>query len=1568
MGQKNEFNDYQPVDRLDSHARELYYELRLSGRRPIAVVGSGMSVPYGGVSWPESIKLALNEALMLLKNLEAIIEESTISESKKRRYQNRRMRALAGVVALNQDGAMRQSSEKYLAMDLAKDAFMVAAEITGDVAPENPKPDFLLFMQDLFKNNKQTLTAEIMDQFSFTAENAQTLRAILSSTCIYWLAEIIFSHDTLAKLAKLAENDQVCIKLAREIKACCQNTQNALPQDLHSLLSVFLADLDVTCRQKLLQQLKKKAVRKINGKSELSPARRPMLDQISELFTKFDLRRAITLNFDFELENALVIDDLRATKPASYDFAAALKDSEFESADVNDAPDSTLSPPKIAVNRRFSDGLAAASDIYIEGQGARLFEFALNSSDYRMQILHLHGRADVPDSMLLTESDLNRIYRRDPNFRTTLEQALDVVLTGNPILFVGLGLSEPEITRSLRQLVSEGRATPSNPAFAIDVIHDGGDNALGGTDAWRRQLALYKQFGIHFIAAGHPRHNPNEDLAHHRHVIGNLIALIDALSSDDRSIAARLRNKITMQTWRAGFAKLGYLEKLPVDRLAFWHIAPRIISWKPASKLQPHTAASWKYYLRKLENKFISQAIVIEINRLSDDLRTYAERESFTSVNDEKDRRNDDYSHREWQFQENKITPPICTYIHRHAINITGSNCGGSVTPSNTLLASKIRKSSQPISVYLAPIGSGKGAIVRKLSQILGKVVGGQEWHRIFVNCTFGIEFESAVILILEFFWQRSNISITEKDIPKTNRLAALERAINAGVQPAYASDTRPPVLVLTGVERLIDCKGQHITPELDLLLQILLRRATVQSGFRIILFGTPECRPAVGKTAQSLTALEFADLTQLPEFQRGDDMAGFCSFLLKYAKDAASARNLKLLSSQLNDLAYYSHKSIVPNGPRSEASKQLITLVLENWHLLTADATRSLAQVRTTAELEKKILSVLAFVGMPIELTLLKHFPALLKLASKVASTPGEDIDKIFEESINRLYASGMLLKVRAFRDEHQGAVRLVLHRAVLAEIRDRYGLRNGEELLSNSFFLTLAVSLPTDLVIADDDMHLELSSIVGFLRGAWKDAILSNDILNKIDACREYLFKDSQGKALTDGGLHARRSGYFEDLTKLERCLCLQLAPMHASLRAAGGIVRSFFSAATLVSAHADKVTNNDKGLGEFEEHKRRISGILSRYRDTLNAAKDVDDIIGRLGSNLDNDWNDRVSKLKNAIEIEKAAKLRLSGNQPAVAFYSGELLWLLNEQAVIAMLQGDLYGGETAFREAYGVLRAYKGEGSRQSWRRLEINRTLLLVERGRIGQARSHLDAIDGKMAAQKYRSAQEDAIIKPLIIGYKGYCDFINGFYKGARTNYGQAIELLCKDNQQQRALALFYWRRAELEFNLNNVDDALKDVQFSIGAAEAGRQIDVVWRARLLQARLLSGKDKALAEAIFTGAIKYAEQMDLPRISVMALGRYARHRLELGDVEAASSLAKQSMIFAGKNGMTLERISLRVLMGTILLSKGDRSGLYLLRRAIAHADRIGFQQQVDRAHRALLDDSRRKISYAMPNS
>jgi hypothetical protein len=86
----------------------------------------------------------------------------------------------------------------------------------------------------------------------------------------------------------------------------------------------------------------------------------------------------------------------------------------------------------------------------------------------------------------------------------------------------------------------------------------------------------------------------------------------------------------------------------------------------------------------------------------------------------------------------------------------------------------------------------------------------------------------------------------------------------------------------------------------------------------------------------------------------------------------------------------------------------------------------------------------------------------------------------------------------------------------------------------------------------------------------------------------------------------------------------------------------------------------------------------------------------------------------------------------------------------------------------------------------------------------------------------------------------------------------------------------------------------------------------------------------------------------------MVLHREAEWRMERDDMTAAAAIATRAMCYATANGMTLMRIRLRTLMGEIMLRQGDPSGEFLLQRALSHANRIGYQPQLNQARKALL--------------
>ena len=1505
-----------PIDRFDEYARELYYELRLSGRTPIAMIGSGMSVSYGGVSWKASVELALAEAERQL---------SAVSKSKKAsaRDKSRAERELGGIRAMMASG-LDDASDKYLALELCKQGMALARSISGsDAATE--MDSFERFMQRVFFNDDHFIATTIAKRLALNHDETQALLG-KSTEFIQELGNCIYSMRSLQRLSKGNTRLQRLItNLHNEYTELTTNP--VLPIDRRSILCVFLYEKTDAQRRKHYRILHRYVGASRQTGLRARPPSRPLIDPIRVLHERLGVTRFITLNFDFEIENSIMIDDFRSTRGRTYGFQDAINDKLLQrEPGVGHQPVGAGVPDTGGVTRRFTDGLAASSDIYSPSAVARLFEFGLNSPDYRAQVLHLHGRADLPETMVLTEGDLDRVYRRNPRARTALEQALDVVLTGNPVLFAGIGLSEAEITRALRLLVSEGRVTPENPAFAIQAFDRGDPNKSGGSDAWRRQMALFRQYGIHLIDAGHPRHGDG----------GGLPTQLQALKILDECLIVSPIAPHDLAAAVTACRNSALIKSLKLDGIVFESLLNRLVSVRPNAD---QTALA-RDYIGKLQEKLYSLCVENEIKRLAEETDRYFLRTSLRAHDPASSGTKSVKTELNALVRDSALKQPAPPGSTRHSVCFypPASHNAKADQIAGELLA-------QPYGVrcYLAPLGWGKGAVARQLKELLvGKGTANAPEHEyILINCNFALEFESAILQLLRFAWAQSGKSGT---MPTLNRIAALREALAAGLQ-VDPTKTAPlpkpkPTIILTGIERLIDSGGTPLTPEFELVLKALFD-INVRVRWRIIVIGTPDREGALRRFG-----LQDVDLIAKPDAP--DATSGFLGFLTEQVK-ATRACKLKsgAIARDIEMTAYASTAAIVPNSPRSEASKHLLRVVLERWHDIAFDAValpdgtpHPPHEIRALAEFDKTLLTQLCFIGLPIEPSVLSHLPSI-KASAGQPSLATTSVTELLTASCSRLAKFGLILNLEKFQGE--GGDRVAVHRTVLAELRDRYGVRSGEEMLSNSFCLTLAVSMPTDLVIADIDIHKELKDAVGRLRGAWKDADLAEGVKHAFTELRKLARLDQYSNALL-----ADNAWFNEKIARLERLMCLSITPMQASLRAAGGIVRGFFSAATLVGIIPEERKRDDWRAGEFADHKDRIGKLLARMREAQRAQSDADALITELTL--------RLPVAGRHLTTIKAALPASEPPPPAPAFYSGELVWLLNERGVIALIQGDLYAAEYTFREAEAALKRYKGLGAHQSWRRLEINRTLLRIERGRINEARLKLEAIGPAIAgaqAGAHAATEEDKIIDPLIKGYLGLCDFLGGHYESADQNLRMAIRGLVRTDQQ-RALALFYWRRGELLLNREHWDEASEVLKLAIAAAEAGRQIDVVWRARLSLTRLQRQKDSRLAEVVFREAQIYAEVMDLPRISVIALNKHAAHKLILGDLQAAAALATQSMQIATNHGMVLNRISARTLMGTILLRSGGSSGEYLLRRAIAHADRIGYQLHVDIAKKALL--------------
>lgn len=203
------------------------------------------------------------------------------------------------------------------------------------------------------------------------------------------------------------------------------------------------------------------------------------------------IKRFATTNYDFELERMMMLADRdpgpasRKTSERASSFAllAQLRSQQMQnfSWDLGSG----------RIRRTFEDGWAIESDLLNRERIDRLIEFAVGTDDVDGHVMHIHGRACNWRSMILTQSDYDRLYRRDDLNRVPFEYARRIMMGGNPIMFVGLGMSEEELNRELREFVSNAPYRRVAPIFLL-----WSDDALSETQMQAARLKYLRNFGV----------------------------------------------------------------------------------------------------------------------------------------------------------------------------------------------------------------------------------------------------------------------------------------------------------------------------------------------------------------------------------------------------------------------------------------------------------------------------------------------------------------------------------------------------------------------------------------------------------------------------------------------------------------------------------------------------------------------------------------------------------------------------------------------------------------------------------------------------------------------------------------------------------------------------------------------------------------------------------------------------------------------------------------------------------------------------------------------------------------
>lgn len=210
-----------------------------------------------------------------------------------------------------------------------------------------------------------------------------------------------------------------------------------------------------------------------------------------------DLQRFVTLNYDVEIERRIARDlpgetfDRLVGHPEERGAAAR----RATAHDPGDAPSVSVTLD----DRTVTD----------------LVNFSVHPRRARRGVMHLHGRADRPEGLILTEADYKRLYVKDDVAGHMLRDARQVLFAGNDVLFVGTGMDEADVLGVLRLYMTREQMARGEARQSFALLEATAPVAADASEAeWaaagnspseedvKRALELKLKYDIHTIFYG----------------------------------------------------------------------------------------------------------------------------------------------------------------------------------------------------------------------------------------------------------------------------------------------------------------------------------------------------------------------------------------------------------------------------------------------------------------------------------------------------------------------------------------------------------------------------------------------------------------------------------------------------------------------------------------------------------------------------------------------------------------------------------------------------------------------------------------------------------------------------------------------------------------------------------------------------------------------------------------------------------------------------------------------------------------------------------------------------------
>lgn len=1306
-----------------------------------------------------------------------------------------------------------------------------------------------------------------------------------------------------------------------------------------------------------------KFMERVAGLFQTRPTRnRPNASAIKPLLESLGIARIATLNYDLELERALM---LRADERKIGEKSDIGPDYRPNRPVLDWVGDEQSGRPILCdrigrLSRVMGDGLTVESDIMNRERADRLFEFAIGSAEVDRHILHLHGRADRPKSMVVTIRDYDLLYRRDDLFRNPFEHGMRVLFAGNPVLFVGLGMTEGELNEFLQYFVSNTPYKRMAPAFLVwntlGLIKPGEGPLPPETEAEKAERIRAKEemrfnylqkLGIHVIF--------DEDLLPANYASDARENWVEEARTEHRAATGEARRAVELS------AMVRLLSELP----------PVVADLRDAAN-----RAGGDHW-RSIQHRIVVKGDGPDARV---DLASVGEGPTAPQATGGGALSTQRWPVRVWG------TPTLLEHASEELARFEPVM----EPPTGPF---------QPLLVGVATPGAGRGTFSELIAQKrvdeveclrIGtwEVAGTKLQNRLLINAGFSYDSDAMLNAIAIFLQSR-----------RAQRPAADDPVCR---EQGFADGTlfeveAPSLIIINGIDRFFGFDGQPLSAELDHLLRCVLK----QGGTRA---------RALAEATADAAAEDGAGSNGRPMKNEGAHEVQWLLLGTDRIRRYFDALNVGVQDLGRNELALALPPPTTTSSPTSPEPAVRVGSCYLDWvarlfseNAPPADRADTASQVTITPAAKARIkeavatdrdsirraffagylapqllqalgfdcpttfevLRTMAFIGVPVEAEVLLHAP-------KIAAIVRENRDEksaadVLKTTLDNLVRFGLILPMAPWRPGETAEPwywqRYGLHRSLATELRERHGAPISEAKLSTTFNMSLFAAQPGDTYTPDEQFHDELGELVDRLIGAFKD---------KPGAC------EADNGPVDDKAFYAsseapklmfrppRREMAFEEFNRLRQ------RHSAACLRAALAVVRGYYSTSSLLTLGSESHLVNESREGALSEHSQRLDRILKGFGKIATARQ----IFRELGHR----------KIADPAQRSRAIERSL-GPDP---FYADDLVWLHNERGVVKLAQGHLYDARRSFRLADDAnRRSLEFQHRGHNWRRITINMIGLLIERGRLRRAERRIEEIEesvekaqwlgprdaernprrvetirerfGKASVISYEGLEftrEEILMVGLTTCYRALIEHMRGKYRDAESLYPLGISILrCLD--EARAYSMFQRHFATLGRHLDSTKAILRETELAIAAADGVLQKDISHRARIVRAIQLRRDPKAtpaqrrVALLDLQRALHYAALTDSYRVRIEASKCLAHHMRESGDYDTALRYASDALAIACRYGHSLHKISLRVDIGQILIERGDPiSGMALLDRAVQSAMRAGYHRTIERVQSA----------------